>query len=675
MQAAETLPPDDRLEPLPPDEVARLEAIVAAGTRESSVAKLELMAHGHIALPPAAPAPHSTFVENTAIGSPPDPAKHPNPRLRVVGGKADVPHSLIAEESLLTAMIQGGLEVSSELLELVAHDEFLDRKYRVLCHAIADLVAASQPFDAMILIESLVTSDRLETAGGADLVVTLSAASPVRRDVANRYARIVHEQAGRRLATEAASQIQQKATEGRLSGSNLSGFLREWADRLEEHKASEVESLATVWQGWPTAMRDEAFHGVAGEIVKAISPQTEADGNALLVQFLVAFGSVVGRNAHWVVNSTRHFTNLNANVIGPSGFGCKGTGMDIIEDFLGELDPEWLNHAIQTGLSSGEGLIWAIRDASVMGAVADPGVEEKRALLIETEFSKVIAKMGADKSILMEVICQAWDGKPLRNNTKTLSAKCRDPHVSIIGHSTIKVIRAALNDTLKNSGFGNRFLWCCSLRSRELPFGGNIKEIYLDPQLMRLGDAVNHGSNPMFKSMPFEMDAAATSHFTTIYSRLTRPRAGDAAPLLDRAAPTVRRLALIFALLDCDKTIRLPHLKAALAVWDYCERSTEFLFGDPVGDPLKKKSLELVCKAGEKGMTRNELTVALTGGRDREKVASLLTELLASGLIAASFRQTGRKKTPVFVASTLSGGARFARFGRENSATPKEAKA
>jgi hypothetical protein len=63
---------------------------------------------------------------------------------------------------------------------------------------------------------------------------------------------------------------------------------------------------------WPT-LADAAYYGVAGRAVRTIAPHTEADPAAILLQFLAAFGNMVGPAPHCVVESTRH--NLNLFVI------------------------------------------------------------------------------------------------------------------------------------------------------------------------------------------------------------------------------------------------------------------------------------------------------------------------------------------------------------------------
>lgn len=41
---------------------------------------------------------------------------------------------------------------------------------------------------------------------------------------------------------------------------------------------------------WPAPLNDDAFHGLAGDVIRRIEPYTESDPAALLVQFLIAFG-------------------------------------------------------------------------------------------------------------------------------------------------------------------------------------------------------------------------------------------------------------------------------------------------------------------------------------------------------------------------------------------------
>ncbi len=97
--------------------------------------------------------------------------------------------------------------------------------------------------------------------------------------------------------------------------------------RLMSHK-----SLMSHVQGWPQRLEKEAYYGVAGEIVRAIEPHTEADPAALLIQLLVAFGSAVGRGPYFPVEADRHHPNLFCCVAGETSKARKGTIGDPVAD-------------------------------------------------------------------------------------------------------------------------------------------------------------------------------------------------------------------------------------------------------------------------------------------------------------------------------------------------------
>ena len=49
--------------------------------------------------------------------------------------------------------------------------------------------------------------------------------------------------------------------------------------------------------GWPAPPSEQAFHGLAGQLVAKIAPNTEADPVAILTQLLVCCGALIGRGA------------------------------------------------------------------------------------------------------------------------------------------------------------------------------------------------------------------------------------------------------------------------------------------------------------------------------------------------------------------------------------------
>lgn len=83
---------------------------------------------------------------------------------------------------------------------------------------------------------------------------------------------------------------------------------------------------------------------------------------ALLVQFLVAIGNIMGRNVYRLADGARHYPNLFAMIVGLTSRGRKGSAPAQVLRPLRLVDREWAAARIQSGLSSGEGAIWAVRD-------------------------------------------------------------------------------------------------------------------------------------------------------------------------------------------------------------------------------------------------------------------------------------------------------------------------
>jgi hypothetical protein len=59
-----------------------------------------------------------------------------------------------------------------------------------------------------------------------------------------------------------------------------------------------------------------ALRGLAGTVVEAIAPYTEAAEAALLIDFLVSFGNAVGAGPYMLADSARHDLKLFAVIIG-----------------------------------------------------------------------------------------------------------------------------------------------------------------------------------------------------------------------------------------------------------------------------------------------------------------------------------------------------------------------
>jgi len=183
--------------------------------------------------------------------------------------------------------------------------------------------------------------------------------------------------------------------------------------------------------GWPAPPQQAAYHGLPGEIVSRIAPHTEADPAAILTQLLVCCGALIGRDAYFQVEATRHHPNEFLVLVGDSAKARKGSSFDHVARLLTHADPAF-NSRLSTGLSSGEGLIWRVRDPQGQ----DPGAVDKRLLVIEPEFATVLKSTGRELSTLSPTLRSAWDGRPLALLTRTAPAHATEAHISIIGHIT-----------------------------------------------------------------------------------------------------------------------------------------------------------------------------------------------------------------------------------------------
>lgn len=368
---------------------------------------------------------------------------------------------------------------------------------------------------------------------------------------------------------------------------------------------------------WPEPPSDAIYHGLAGEFVSFVREQTESDPLALLVQFLIMFGSAAGRSPHKMVESTRHGCNENALLLGRSSVGRKGTSADRAREPIALADPDWAAHRIISGLSSGEGLIYNLRDPSykleqvkekgrvvdTVQVLADVGVTDKRLLVFESEFSCVLRVLEREGNKLSAVIRQAFDGVTLRVATKNNGLVATDPHASIVGHCVATELQRLLANTEASSGFGNRFSYFAVRRTRLLPFGG--EQLDLAP----LGGELARSLAFARQTGRMDWDADARRLWAWVYPKLTEERSGLIGDLTNRNAAHALRFAMIYSLLDQSPVITEAALRASLALVEQSTRSVEYIFGDALGHPDGDAILSALRIAGAKGLTRTEITV------------------------------------------------------------------
>ncbi len=391
---------------------------------------------------------------------------------------------------------------------------------------------------------------------------------------------------------------------------------------------------------WPAPLAPAAFHGLAGEFVRLVEPHTEADPAAVLVQFLVAFGSCVGRGPHFLVEADEHHLNTFVAIVGATSKGRKGTSWGQVRRLFFPVDKVWTQNCIVSGLSSGEGLIWAVRDEIVAvrkgkEEVVDYGVEDKRLLVVESELASALRVLGREGNTLSATVRSAWDTGDLRSLTKHSPARATGAHISILGHITRDELVRYLDTTELANGFANRFVWCCARRSKYLPDGGRLDEINLQPLREQLGAAMGHAR----RVRRLRRDRQASELWHSAYATLSEGKPGLLGAVISRAEAQVTRLSCLYALLDHATEVRLEHLEAVLALWEYSEASTRHIFGDTLGDPMADAILKAL-RSNPSGLTRNEIRNLFHGNQSASRIGRAVANLLENGLARVQQEET-----------------------------------
>lgn len=423
------------------------------------------------------------------------------------------------------------------------------------------------------------------------------------------------------------------------------------SDRNHHQQDSEQEGEVNITP-WP-ALDPLALHGLAGDIVRTVGPHTEADDVALLIQTLLAFGNAIRRRPHCMAEADYHALNEFAILVGNTSKGRKGTSAGHIRRLFYRVDPEWVTNRLQAGLSSGEGLIWAVRDPIVKteairekgrptgeyrDVVADVGVDDKRLLVLEAEFASTLRVLGRDGNTLSAIIRQAWDDGTLRVLTKNTPAVATGAHISIVGHITKDELLRYLESTEAGNGFGNRFLWCCVRRSKSLPEGGSLQDAELNTLVVRLRHAIDAARTVDV----ITRDSHAKALWREVYAELSEDKPGLLGAMTSRAEAHVLRLSAIYALLDETPIVTPNHLLAALALWKYAEDSARFIFGDALGDPTADEILTQL-RATPEGMTRTDLYKHFDCNKPAAEILRALRVLASHGLVSMEkITTTGR---------------------------------
>lgn len=302
---------------------------------------------------------------------------------------------------------------------------------------------------------------------------------------------------------------------------------------------------------------------------------------------------------------------------------------------------------ILTGLSSGEGLIHSVRDP----AGQDPGASDRRLLVIEPEFVSVLKNVSREISTLSPTLRSAWDGRPLAILTRTAPARASDAHISVIGHITATELQHHINPVELANGLLNRFLLLGCRRVRLLPEGGDPDPLHRTGLDRRLATTLTSAQ----RAGQIRLSTPARRAWADAYEKLAEPQPGIAGAISARAEAHTIRLALIYALLDNNRQIQPVHLTAALALWNYAQRSAVWALERTSGDPLAHQIHTALTHQLPGGLTRTQLRDLLHRNPTTTQLDQALNLLAADGKITSSRILTAGRPAELWTAAAAPG--------------------
>lgn len=354
------------------------------------------------------------------------------------------------------------------------------------------------------------------------------------------------------------------------------------------------------------------LYGLVGDVARAAAETTEANRYAVAAAHIALLSAGVGRNVYLPVGNVKHHARIFTLHVGRSGRGRKGEAVSLTKRIRGEIEKQhsedigtvtdpFCGQMHDGGLSTREGLALLIHDGYRVGKEDVLPIEDKRLWIIESEFANVLHQAKRDGNTLSAALRDSWDGVSIRPATKTSRLWASNPHISLIGNITPSELHGLMESRELSNGFANRFLIFWAERERIEPFPKPTPRTVVAGLAERTKAVIRFATEgyPENKdSRPMELSTDARTEYARLYrGELSRLVDGEkVAALLERRAPMLLRLAMLFALTDKTLTIDLPHIRAALAWVRFHRDSVKFIFDDAAGETAAMEASDGAAK-------------------------------------------------------------------------------
>jgi hypothetical protein len=367
-------------------------------------------------------------------------------------------------------------------------------------------------------------------------------------------------------------------------------------------------------------------------VVSKFTYKSEADQVSVLISFLLGFGTACGAGPYVLVGAKRHYARFYAVLVGATGRARKGTSwaptealFDAVRDHgkrFGLSDWEF-DYAF---LSSGEGALDLVRDEvkDQKGEITTEGCETKSHLIVDEEFAATLKAAKREGNTVSAVLRRLFDSGKCRSITKNSKLVTTNAHLSLLGHITNRELGLTLSESDVSNGLANRFLWCAVRRQQPQAIPLRISDEIIEPLASKVVTALQVAQDPgeIQRSPEFDAD------WCKLYPRLTEDKyMGRLGDIVGRAEAQVIRLALAYCLLDGKRTMEPEHLESAIALWNYCEESARYLFGeaqDAENDDSIATKIVGLLESGAKTQSEMTNTLGKHGGSELKKALAHL---------------------------------------------------
>lgn len=369
---------------------------------------------------------------------------------------------------------------------------------------------------------------------------------------------------------------------------------------------SEIEGIIkNVFQNYRSSdsiqeIPKEAYIGPLGEFILELSDYVEPCKESLLIQSLVVLGNLFNKKFYMGISGNKLHTNMFAIILGKTSKARKGTSKRIVETILRDIWGDELKNRIKRGLSSGEGLIYSLRDpiygvkennkGEQKPVLLDQGVENKNAIFYEEEFSRVLKSSKRDTNNITEVIREAYDSGNLSVLTRNNPLTATNTNVSIIAQSTIEEFKNTLKGVDCDNGFYNRFVFCKASRAHVIPHTLSPIEIEgyseFKTKMLKVKSFIELTSD---LEMTYSKDAMVLWEKYYLETAYSDDKNGN---LKGRSEDQLQKIAIIYAISECSKIIETRHLLASKTILDYCHQTIDHVFsGNKSEDHINNKVL------------------------------------------------------------------------------------